>query len=92
MDHKNQNGQPKDPAISVDSLLSQCHELLSELEAFRDFLDQAKKKPALLPSGSYGNGLVDIRQFHSSILAESKSLQKVGEEDCVFDIFLPTLC
>ena len=54
------------PAISADTLLTKCHELLDELEQFQAFLVQEKKEHT-----------VQLRQFRNSVISELKSLEKV---------------
>ena len=53
-------------ATKVDDLLIQCHCLLKELELFQEFLVERKREHT-----------VELRQFHSSIVSELKSLQRV---------------
>lgn len=52
----------------AESLLTKCQTLLSELEAFRTFVDEraAEQEP-----------VVDIRKFQTSVGTELKSLHKV---------------
>lgn len=57
-----------DGTLLVEDLLKRCHDLLSELDQFRTFLVESKKLNA-----------VEIRQFHNSVLAELKSLERVCE-------------
>ena len=56
-----------DGAILAGDLLTKCHQMLSELEEFKVFLSKQKKEHA-----------VDVRQFHSSVLSELKSLEKAS--------------
>jgi hypothetical protein len=57
-----------DGTLLVEDLLKRCHDLLSELDQFRTFLVKSKK-----------SNVVEIRQFHNSVLAELKSLERVCE-------------
>lgn len=58
-----------DGTALAESLLARCKTLLSELEAFRTFVDEraAEQEP-----------VVDIRKFQSSVNTELKSLHKVN--------------
>lgn len=57
-----------DGTLLVEDLLKRCHDLLSELDQFRTFLAKSQKSK-----------VVEIRQFHNSVLAEFKSLERVCE-------------
>lgn len=59
---------PADGTLLVEDLLKRCRDLLSELDQFRTFLVKSKK-----------TNVVELRQFHNSVLAELKSLEKVCE-------------
>ena len=63
--------------IRVEMLLARCQALMSELEAFRDFVAESKqsRNPALR---SISNQAVDLQQFYAPVATELKSLQKVG--------------
>ncbi|KAL8816177.1 MAG: hypothetical protein Q9191_008373, partial [Dirinaria sp. TL-2023a] len=52
-------------SITIDSLLARCHNLLDEIQQFRDFLAQHRKDKD-----------VDVRHFQNGILSEQKSLEK----------------
>ena len=54
----------------VEDLLLRCQRLLSELEAFRLYLDEARH-------GQNAEHAVDIKQFCGPVATEFKSLQKV---------------
>ena len=68
-----------DGTVLADDLLTRCHQMLSELEEFKVFLSEQKKEH-----------IVDIRQFHNSVLSELKSLEKVSHftYDCCLLLFL----
>jgi len=57
-----------DGTLLVEDLLKRCHDLLRELDQFRTFLVKSQKSK-----------VVEIRQFHNSVLAEFKSLERVRE-------------
>lgn len=58
--------------VIAEELLSQCHQLLSELEEFRIFLTERRKEQ-----------IVDIRQFHNSVRSELKSLERVRKPSAI---------
>lgn len=72
MDHTHSNmlveGQRPKGVVVAEELLGQCHQLLSELEEFQNFLTERRKEQ-----------VVDIRQFQNSIRSELKSLERVCE-------------
>ena len=59
--------QSSSNVTSVDTLLEKCHELIGELEAFRQYLAQQKKEHT-----------VELRQFRNSVASELKSLERVS--------------
>ena len=59
-------GHAPSPAVSVDGLLAQCHDLLKELEQFQAFLVERKKEHT-----------VELRQFRNSVTSELRSLERV---------------
>ena len=59
--------------VLAKDLLQRCQDLLAELKQFNDFLKEAKIG---VPGNAAEYG-VDIKQFHSSVQTELKSLQKV---------------
>ena len=67
-----------EPLRLAAGLLADCNTLLSELDAFRSFIADEKRNNPIL-SISAGGEAVDVRQFHSTVLSELKSLRKVGE-------------
>lgn len=68
---------PEAPS-QVEDLLARCRALLAELEEFSIFLSEARKGEG----ESHTSGVaVDLRQFHTPIMSELKSLQKLSEGD-----------
>ena len=60
-------------SLRVDSLLERCQNLLDELASFRCFLEKEKEQG---PKSKYEHA-VDLKQFHSMVTTEMKSLGKV---------------
>ncbi|KAL9098410.1 MAG: hypothetical protein Q9163_005921 [Psora crenata] len=60
--------------VLVEALLIRCQNLLDELEAFRDFLRDAKQRQS-------AEHAVDIKQFHGRVATEMVSLQKLATAD-----------
>jgi hypothetical protein len=61
---------PGPPTVTAEELVLRSHNLLGELEEFENFLGSKNRREREL-------GNVELRQFRNSIIAESKSLQKV---------------
>ena len=69
---------PADGTILVEDLIAKCHTLLNELEEFRSFITDRRQEHA-----------VDIRQFHTPVISELKSLQKVILLTCSMNLIRP---
>ena len=79
------SGYPRSNAegpVLVEELLTKCENLLWELEDFRIFVAEAKSgegRDDISPSIGVAEQAVDLRQFHTPIVTEYKSLQKLSE-------------
>ena len=66
---------PLEGTALADDLLGRCQKLLDELEAFRSFIEKSKESS---PSSNAVHTM-EIKHFHTTVLTEMKSLQKVRE-------------
>lgn len=56
-----------DGTVLAEALVKRCHELLDELEKFRQYLAERKREHT-----------VELKPFRNSVVAELKSLEKVS--------------